>query len=231
MLVIYRMCDIKSPLSAKPPVYEDDITALNILCLNSFIMAFTDVKPKVIFICDFCPKEVYDPILANVPFEHEVLYSEDGINATMLRAYEIALKESDDVILFQECDYLFLPQSGKKIEEGIKHFGLLSPYDHKNFYLDPSIHSSKTDIELFEDHHFRTTERNTMTFGMTREVFLKNLEILNRYGYLDNDVWKEIRVNGNKLWTPLPSFATHMVKDYLSPGIDWEQLWTILTKK
>lgn len=226
MLVIYRMCDIKSNGSNPPPILENDITALNILTLNSFIMAFSQVKPKVIFICDWCPKDVYDSILNQVPFEKEIIYTEDGINESMLHAYRLADKEKDDVILFQECDYLYLPQSGGMVENAIKHFGLFSPYDHPNFYKDRSIHSNKCEIELLDDHHYRTTERNTMTFGMTREVFKKHREILDRYGYLDNDVWRDIRVAGNKLWTPIPSIATHMVKDWLSPGVDWPRLWS-----
>lgn len=228
MLVLYRLCDIKSPLSAPPPIHEDNITKLNLLSLNSFIMAFAEVKPKVIFICDFCPKEVYEPILSQVPFEHEVYWTEKGINETCLMQYNLASDarfDNEDVILFAECDFLWLPQCGKKVENAIKHFGLFSPYDHLNFYLAPSIHSKKAELELFEDHHFRTVERNVMTFGMTREVFEKQFEILKRWGYLDNDVWKEMKVNGNTLWTPIPSFATHLVADFLSPGVDWEKLW------
>jgi hypothetical protein len=66
-----------------------------------------------------------------------------------------------------------------------------------------------------------------MTFGMTKEVFEDGKGILNKYGYLDNDVWVELSARGHKLWTPIPSFATHMVKDYLSPAIPWQVIWNI----
>lgn len=231
MIVYYRLCNIKSPSSAPPPILEDDQFKLNLLCLNSFIMAFTEVKPKVVFICDFCPKELYEQVLAQVPFEHEVIWTEKGINETCLLQYEMAKAQNDEVILFAECDYTWLPRTGKMIESAIKHFKLFSPYDHLNFYLDKSIHSPKTEIELFEDHHYRTVERNTMTFGMTKEALEANYEVLTRWGYLDNLVWKEMKINGYPLHTPIPSFATHMVDGYLSPAIYWEQLWTILTPK
>lgn len=231
MLVLYRIADVKSPLSAPPPILADNIYGLATLCLNFFVMAFTGEKIKMHFIMDFCDKRKWKPLIDAVPFDKTVEWTGLGINGTCLRQYEVAKEATDETLLFNEYDYLWLPQSGKKMVAAIKHFGLLSPYDHKNFYLDPSIHSKKTEIELFEDHHYRTTERNTMTFGMTRDVFTKQFEILNRWGYLDNDVWKEMKVNGNPLWTPLPSFATHMVKDFLAPGIDWQQLWTILMPK
>lgn len=228
--VYYRLCNIKSELSAPPPIFKDDQFKLNVLCLNSFIMAFMGCDVKVVFICDYCPKELYEPILDKVKFEKEIYWTELGINGTCLAQYDMA-REQDNDVLFAECDYLWLPQSGQKIIDAIKHFNLFSPYDHKNFYIDKSIHSGKTDIELFEDHHFRTVERNTMTFGMTREAFEKNMASLFRWGYLDNEVWKEMRVNGYKLWTPIPSFATHMCADYLSPGINWTQLCKILTSE
>lgn len=222
------MCNEKSPLSAPPPVFEDDIFKLNVLALNSFILAFMSVKPKVVFICDFCPKDKYDPLLEKVPFEKEIIYTELGINGTCLLQYDMAQDSNEDIILFQEDDYLYLPQVGGKVESAISHFSLISPYDHLNFYKDHSIHSKKTEIELFEDHHWRTVERNTMTFGMTKETLNANYDILKHYGYLDNEVWKEMLVNGCPLRTPIPSFATHLVKDWLSPGINWQQLWKLL---
>lgn len=222
------MCDIKSDLSAKPPVFADDIFKLNVLSLNSFILAYFEVNPKVTFICDFCPKEKYDAILSAVPFKHDVIYTKVGINRTALMQYDLALDSQEDTILFQECDYLYVPYSGILMEKAIRHFGLVSPYDNRNFYIDYSIHSKKTTLELFEDYHFRTVERNTMTFGMTKEAFVRNYDILKHYGYLDNEVWKEIAINNYPLWTPVPALATHMVADYLAPSLSWKQLWETL---
>ncbi len=230
MLVIYRLCNVKSPLSAKPPIFQDDIFKLNELCLRSFCLAFGDIKPKVIFICDKCPEEEYRKLLDAVPFEKEIMFTNLGINDTCLLQYELAKNENDPIILFAECDYLWRPLCGQEINNAIEKFGLVSPYDHRNFYIDRSIHSRECKIDLIGEQHYRTTERNTMTFGLTREVLEKQFDILKKYGYLDNDVWHEMRANGNELWVPIPSFATHMVKDFLSPALDWKKLWTQLTQ-
>lgn len=224
MLIIYRLCDIKSPLSAKPPVFADNYFKLNELCLKSFCLAFGDIKPKVIFICDNCPEEEYRELLKIVPFEHEIMFTNLGINDSCLLQYELAKARDEDVILFQECDYLYRPLCGKLLEDAIKKYQLVSPYDHRNFYIDRSIHSQDCKIDLLDEQHFRTTERNTMTFGMTREAFEANFEILKKWGYLDNEVWHEMRANGYPLWVPVPSLATHMVKDFMSPGLDWNKL-------
>jgi len=226
MIVTYRMCDIAS--TNPSPILQDNKFALNELCLKSFVLAFRDVKPKMIFICDFCPETYTEMIDRIVPFEHEIKYTTLGIDESARQAYREAEKTSDDIILFSECDYVYRPSVGGNMAKAIAHFGLFSPYDHPNFYTAREFHSAETTMELYNNEHFRTTERNTMTFGMTREVFEKQYEILMKWGYLDGDVWHEMRANGNPLWTPIPGYATHMVEGLLSPAIPWENIFNIL---
>lgn len=228
MLVFYRLCNIKSPFSAKPPIFKDDYFKLNEICLKSFCLAFGDIKPKVIFICDNCPEKEYRELLKIVPFEKEIMFTNIGINDTCLLQYDLAKNEKDNTILFAECDYLWRPLMGNQLQKAIDRYGLVSPYDHRNFYIDRSIHSMNCKIDLIDEQHYRTTERNTMTFGMTRDAFNKQFDILKKWGYLDADVWHEMRKNGNELWVPIPSMATHMVKEFLSPGLDWKRLWNQL---
>lgn len=225
MTIIYRLCGI--PSTNPSPIYQEDKKKLNELCLKSFVTAFTDVRPYMYFLLDYCDASYVDMLEKIVPFEFDFEMTNLGINGTALKAYDLAEEIGDDATLFQECDYVWRPSAGKLLEGAIKNFGLVSPYDHLNFYIDRSIHSKTCEIDLFENQHYRTTERNTMTFGLTKEVFNKQKDILRKYGYLDNDVWHEMRANGNPLWVPIPSFATHMVKDYLSPVIPWSLLFDI----
>lgn len=225
MTVFYRLCNIKSENSKKSPILSDNLFELNKLCLKSFVEAFKEVNPIMIFICDYCPIAEYSALIKEVvPFKKETHFTELGINGTCLMQYELA-RECDDTVLFQECDYLYVPGTGKTLLKAIETFGLVSPYDHLNFYKDRSIHSNKCEIELLDNTHFRMAERNTMTFGMTQQALQDNYDSLKRWGYLDNEVWKEMRVKGYKLWVPIPSFATHMVEGYLAPSIDWKTLW------
>jgi hypothetical protein len=225
MTVFYRMCNI--PSTNESPILQEDKFKLNELCLKSFVVAFRDVKPKMVFICDYCPETYREMIERVVPFEKEILFTNLGINETCLKQYELAEKVND-VILFQECDYLYRPSVGQQMLDAINEFGLLSPYDHPDFYTRFDIHPTETEVKLFNNAHYRRSRRNTMTFGMTKEVFEDGKKTLNKWGYLDNDVWIELAARGHKLYTPIPGFATHMVKDYLSPAIPWEMLWKIL---
>lgn len=225
MIVYYRLSGVAS--SNPSPLYQSDKRRLNQFCLRSFVTAFRDQDIHMVFIADHCGKE-YDEILKEiVPFEFDIIYTSEGINATALRQYDMAYQGKDDLILFQECDYVYRPSSGKLMVEAIKHYELVSPYDHPDFYSRYDIHDRENQIDVFNGHHYRTAKRNTMTFGMTREALERQYKILMKYGYLDNEVWSEMKNNGNQLWTPIPSFSTHMAKDFMAHGIPWEAIFKI----
>ena len=225
MIVYYRLCSIAS--TNPSPVFQEDKYLLNKLCLKSFVKAFKNVKPTVIFLADFCGEREEEMIKQIVPFEYSFIPTAMGINDTALLQWEMASKQGDDLIFFLECDYLWNEEKGvaEPFVEGIKTLGLVSPYDHPNFYRTKDLHSNKCEIELVSDYHFRSTERNTLTFGIRKDVLLKNLDIFNKYGYLDGDTWYEIKARGQNLYVPIPSMATHMVVNNLAPSINWSKLY------
>lgn len=225
MTVFYRMCGI--PSKNPSPIYQDNKFELNKLCLRSFSAAFKGMGIKVIFILDHCePEAQYREMVHNLaPFPKEYIFTKSGINESMLKAYDLAKDCDDDIFLFQECDYLYRPDTGRLLETAIDHLGLVSPYDHVNFYIDRNIHGEYAKLHLVNNFHFRTTERNTMTFGVKAHIFKENFDTFYKYGYLDNDVWHEMRAKTYPLWVPIPSIATHMVQDYLAPGVNWQDEW------
>jgi hypothetical protein len=220
--VIYRLCGIAS--TNPSPIYQDDKYKLNELCLKSFIEAYSDVRPEVIFLLDHCGDEYYT-LLEQVPFNYRVEISNAGINATMLRAYELA-SELEDYVVLQECDYLYRGVIGKTYLAAMKDLGIVSPYDHPNFYHLRKFHREECRIKVVDNHHFRTAERNTMTWGCHSNIIKKHRQLLDRHGYLDGPVWDELAAEGLDLWVPVLSFATHMVRDCLAPGVDWKELWS-----
>ena len=226
MIVYYRLCNIAS--SNPSPVLQDDKYALNKLCLKSFVLAFREVKPKIIFIADYCGREYEEMIKEVVPFEYEIHFTALGINGTALLQYEMAKKQkTDGVILFAETDYVWRPSVGKTFVEAVQKYGLVSPFDHPDLYTRYDIHEKLHEIDIVSNTHFRTATRNTMTFAMTHKAFIENYEILKHHGYLDGPVWLDMKNNGQKLWTPIPGMAVHMVDGLLSPAVPWETVWNI----
>jgi len=228
MIVYYRLCSI--PSTNPSPILQDDKFELNKLCLKSFVRAFKDVNPEVVFLADFCGEREAEMVKQVVPFKHSFVPTAIGINETCLMQYEMALKQIEhEEILFLECDYLWNPAvEVQKLVDAIKELGLVSPYDHPNFYKDRSLHSNKCQIELVSNYHFRSTERNTMTFGLRKAILQDNIDLFNEFGYLDGQVWYDLLERGYPLWTPIKTMATHMVVDNLSPSIDWEAQWKTL---
>lgn len=216
------MCDI--PSTNPPPVFADDKPRLNKLCLNSFINAFMGIDYTGTVICDYCNPETIE-LLERTGWK--IIQTSKGIDETMHMSYEIARESNDDIILFQECDYLYRPGVGAKYIEAIKKCDLVSPYDHPDFYSRFDIHPHETNIIIQGNQHYRFSTRNTMTFGLTKKVLTDGFDHFMRWGYLDNEIWVDLQRLGYLLWTPIPSFSTHMVKDYLAPGVDWESLWKI----
>jgi len=228
MIVYYRLCSI--PSTNPSPILQDDKFELNKLCLKSFVRAFKDVNPEVVFLADFCGEREAEMVKQIVPFKHSFIPTAIGINETCLMQYEMALKQIEhEEILFLECDYLWNPAvEVQKLVDAIKELGLVSPYDHPNFYKDRSLHSNKCQIELVSNYHFRSTERNTMTFGLRKAILQDNIDLFNEFGYLDGQVWYDLLERGYPLWTPIKTMATHMVVGNLSPSIDWEAQWKTL---
>jgi hypothetical protein len=222
MIVIYRITSVSSS-NPSPILYEDKLR-LNRLCLRSFREGFIDVCPHTIFIADKCDDKQISMIENEMRWSFEIIRTDLGINETMVKSYELAIRY-DDQVLFQECDYLYQPVIGEQFTIALDELKLVSPYDHLNFYKDKSIHSEECRVRVVGEHHFRTTERNTMTWATHTSVVEENLEFLTHHGYLDVGVWEDFRYAGYPLWVPIPSFATHMVKDYLAPGINWSSLW------
>lgn len=219
MIVYYRMCNV--PSTNPSPILQEDKYRLNKYCLKSFVRGYQDISPKVHFILDYCRGHYDEMISGNCPFEYTIEHTELGINGTCLRQYELARESREDIVLFQECDYVYLPDVGYKMMMAIKEFGIVSPYDHPDMYVRYDIHNRLNEIAIYANHHFRTATRNTMTFGIQNDIFKDNYDIFYKYGYLDGDVWYDLAKKNHRLWTPIPSLATHMVKDYMAPIVDW----------
>lgn len=215
MIVYYKVSDA---LSTNPsPIFTDNKRELVKHCLKSFVKAYEDVKPKVIFIVDNSPEDYMNMIDSICPFQADYHLTNLGNFEASRYQYKLA-KDQDEDILFQEDDYTYLPNIGQKMVDGLNELGLVSPYDHPNFYKDNVMHSELVKLKLIGSTHWRTTERNTMTFAIKNDIFKRNYEIFDKYGNWDSDVWREIDA---QLWTPVPSFATHMVKDWISPNFNF----------
>jgi hypothetical protein len=196
------------------------------MCLKSFVEAFEEVKPDVHFLLDNCGEE-WDKMVKGIgTIEH----INSNQNDSYLYQLDLA-KDVNDYVLFQEDDYVYLQGAGKKLLDAMKVLEFVNPYDHLEFYTRTSeFHKPPFDIKLVGEQHWRTIDFNTMTWGSHSERINHYWDTLHKRGFWDRDTWELMAKEGAKLWSPIPSLATHMHKDFLSPGIQWEEVFNGLDK-
>lgn len=208
MKVIYRV----SPFSQDnaSPIYPLDKDKLVKLSYDSFKTAG---KYDTIFLLDRCSYDFFD---GNV-----IHFVGTNKQTSLIKAYEIAYDINDD-ILFVEDDYLWLPDTLEKIEQALQEFKLVSPYDHPDHYVHPEF-APKHELRLYNGQVWRSGVSNTHTFAVNKDYFMEHFNTFMRYGVNDHAMFKTLPDN---IWQPVPSFATHLVSQYMAPNIDWKSVWT-----
>ena len=155
--------------------------------------------------------------------------------ASLLSCYEIAKKNTDDLVFFVEDDYIhFEPMleemiaSYERISSQIKKDIFMCPTDYPYLYMN----NSKTNVLIGNKRHWRTVEETLCTFITSKELLEKYWDnfyktCLDRHDPFEkyiNEIYKdEICIS------PLKSLSVHFTNvnsSYgLSPFIDYQKLW------
>ena len=230
MIVFYRMSPKPSLHEHKRPRHSFDKLRLSEMCLRSFVEGFGDIKPKVHFLLDSCDEDWGKMIKETMKWEYEIENLDcNNQNTSYLIQLDHA-KDVDGYVFFQEDDYVYLKNVGKKIEDALKEFEFVSPYDHLEFYESSKYHLGPFEVDVVDGQHWRTIDFNTMTWGCHSLSLTKHWKALHKHGFWDQLTWEEMAKEKAKLWTPIPSLCTHMHSEFLSPGIDWEGRFRELDK-
>ena len=155
--------------------------------------------------------------------------------ASLLQCYELAKKESEDLIFFMEDDYLhFEPMmeemvaSYERIASQIKKDIFMCPADYPYLYMN----NEKTNILIGNKRHWRTINQTLCTF-LTSKSLLN--EYWNNFYNTCIDRNEPFEKHLNEIYkselciSPLKSLSLHLTNinsSYgLSPFIDYQKLW------
>ena len=215
--VFYRICPFSN---GKSPVFTDDKYRLAEFCLRSYVAAFP--MAKTTFILDSCPPEYH-----RLVEDYGRIVAEDNMGniGSYLKQLELTNRLDDEQPAYlAEDDYYYLPQAGRLVVGAINAGGFVTPSDFAEFYqnkIDLS-HAPKRNIE---GHTFRRVPSSCLTFGGKAKLFKANYQTFVRYGISDYPMWLEV---GQRypLYAPYPTLSTHLVIGLLSPGVDWQRLWS-----
>ena len=155
--------------------------------------------------------------------------------SSLLKCYQIAKEQSEDLVFFVEDDYLhFEPMmeemiaSYERISSQLKKELFVCPTDYPYLYMN----NEKTNILIGNKRHWRTVDRTLCTF-MTSKIMIDQYwsnfynNCLDRHDpfekYLNEIYKKEFCIS------PLKSLSVHMTNinsSYgLSPFIDYKKIW------
>jgi hypothetical protein len=189
-------------------------------CYESVITAFP--RSEITFLVDKPNLELINlidscPNLHTIATFHFGSWDEGNIG-TFHNQLDLAVKDGGKVLLLED-DYFFLPGAEYIIENALDKLEFLTPYDHPGYYTE-DIHNYKREIIVAGGHHWQTITSTTLTFATTSKALENVIETMKKYGWQDHNMWLEITKN-HKLYSPIPSLATHMESPYLAPAINW----------
>lgn len=158
-----------------------------------------------------------------------------GSDAKSMRfLLEEAFKIEDDneIILFQEDDYLYLPNSEYKLEEALEYGDYVTGYLHPDKFIHPSKGgnpftpkdnvSELSHVIKCTDHFWMTTNSTTNTFATKAGTIKKDIDVWmwgtsDLINTKDFEIFIKLKERNRLVLQPIPSLSTHCLKNYESP--------------
>lgn len=200
-------------MSGQPPFFTDKFTLVNACHLSFFSAGDCDRH----YFLDNCPVE-WDKHFEFAGTVHRGIW---GKLESLHNVFDFARNLSGD-LLFLEDDYLWRPGTLPTLVEGLDRFGMVSPYDHPDFYHKEGI--TCTEVYRLGDHLWRWCPTNTHTFAVRSDILREHFDAFRNNNLHDWQMFTELQIEGVRLYTPLLSLATHLVEGKLALGVDWAKV-------
>lgn len=211
--VIYRACSIGNPTKHRPIENRPELLKT---CFESFLHAFRNVDYDLTILLDK-PDNYYRNLYEGHTVE-EAYYSNfnEGNTKSFHRQLDLAL-EGERPFLLVEDDYYFVPHAGDILSKCTLPF--YTPYLHPDYFtLD--IHNEKKEVIDHNNTCWMSVSATTLTFGGQHDALVKEYDTMKKYGWADYPMWCDV-TQREKLYTPIPTLATHMETGMLSPFTVW----------
>lgn len=228
MIVYYRI----SNNSYSKPKFEN---ASKISCLINFTKNVLDIDKDIFLLY----ADNINEATFNLIKEYNPVKISEGNAGSFRRVLRDALILPDnEIVLFQEDDYLYLPSSRNCILEGLEIADYVSLYDHPDKYIaankggNPFIEDDggeKTKVYLTKSTHWKLANSTTMTFATKVKTLREDKPVWDKYisgnhPYDFQAFCELIQNKGRKLVTPIPAKSTHAEIASCSPLIKWENV-------
>lgn len=209
LVVIYRLSSVNSK---KSPVFKNDKFKLVKFCLDSFVKSFSGVNYKIVFILDSCSRKYVQLIKKYKKLDFEIIQLKNaGNKKTWFLQLNIAKNLNNCLVYFAEDDYYYRVKAGKKLVEGLKKYDFIS------------LHNQLDDKKL--KNGWYKVGYTCLSFGTNSDFLKNNLNSFKKFGTYDYTMWMNFKDLGAKMYSWIPTLATHLVDNRLAKGINWEKEW------
>lgn len=155
---------------------------------------------------------------------------------SFLNLLETAIESNfadDDIIYFVEDDYLHNIGWTKILKEGFKFIDVdyITLYDHNDKYFFPMYEELLAKVGVTPSVHWKTIPNTTNTYACFGKTLRRDYSIHVKYcdivGGLtrDFDKFAQFIREGKTLINPLPGYSTHCEPQFMSPVINWEEIF------
>jgi hypothetical protein len=220
MIVTYKICPRNWGDKIRPVFHQNRVNFLK-FCHKSLIINAGEVIDRIFYIVDAPTWEILkmieeDPKTADIVFlDNRRERKEVSVGKTFVAALDVARKFPNEDILMLEDDYFFLPGSGKRMVETLRSFEVITPYFH------PDVKLEDKEKRIVNGRDWVKVPNTCLTFACRGTFIEREYATLSTHESHDNFLWEEI-TKRNELWSPVETLATHMEKEFLSPGPDWD---------
>lgn len=149
----------------------------------------------------------------------------------------LKLQNDDEFAYFVEDEYLHLFDARKILLEGLGRADYVSLYDRRDKYVPeargtlPLVDGGGEHTVVFtsDSSHWKITCASTMTFASKVRTLKEDSDIFLGYpqGKYPSEIalWTAVRDKGRKLITPIPGHSTNIERQWLSPFVDWDNVY------
>lgn len=214
-------------VSKDPLFFKSNKFKLTETCLRSFNKGLGDVNAKIIVLLDKCPKSyelMFRKILKNRNLEIINLPGIGNAKTFELQIDKLVNQNDSDLVYFAEDDYLYLPNSFKKMINFIKNnknIDFISAYDHLDYY-QMAIHRNPN-IMQEGNQRWRVSSSTCLTFLAKKKSLKDSKKVFLSYTRKNRDVSVWLSLTKINLFNPQLLF-----KDPLSfkiIGYTWFRGW------
>jgi len=217
-------------------------------CFLNFCKNYPILSDKIYVVADNVNVQLKQFLVENLPKNGHLIEVNTGSNGASFRLQLELTKQidQDEVVVFQEDDYLFKSHRSdcdtkKKNNtitlEGLDRADYISLYDHPDKYISPTLGGNpaitddgveKTGVFLTQSSHWKYTNSTTLSFAAKAKTILEDTPIWMQYcaGNHPNDyqAFLALKRRGRKVATPIPGLSTHAEISWLSPLHDWSYI-------